>query len=50
MQVSRLIIENIRKNELRLYLKSQGIERKSDKEEQKFEEWLSDIIDNIIHL
>lgn len=46
MQVSRLIIENIRKNELRLYLKSQGIERKSDKEEQKFEEWLSDIIDN----
>ena len=46
MQVSRLIIENIRKNELRLYLKSQGIEKKSDEEEQKFEEWLSDIIDN----
>ena len=46
MQVFRLIIENIRKNELRLYLKSQGIEKKSDEEEQKFEEWLSDIIDN----
>lgn len=28
MQVSRLIIENIRENEIRLYLKSQGIEKK----------------------
>lgn len=46
MQVSRLIIENVRENEIRLYLKSQGIEQKKDKEKQKFEEWLSDIIDN----
>lgn len=46
MQVSRLIIENIRENIIRTYLKEHGIEQKNDKKSQNFEEWLSDIIDN----
>ena len=46
MQVSRLIIENIRESIIRAYLKEHGIEQKNDNKSQNFEEWLSDIIDN----
>lgn len=45
MKVARLVTENIREKRIETFLKENGIERKDDEKDLKFEEWLSKILD-----